>query len=681
MLVFDQLKKNDPQLRVVAAAVLCGLLVLLAGLWWVQVVSARDYQANLETQSYRTVRVPAVRGKILDRDGTVLAENQPTYNLSLYLEGLRRPFDKAYFEGVTRAQADLRRQAADLEKQLHRKLTKEEKRRFVLGLKAKNLIRQQARCEVASNAVAQISERLQLAQPLPFNPTNFERHYETRLALPYPILTNLNATQIARLEEQSTTSMGVDLEVQSTRTYPLGTTAAHLLGYVKPNSDSKEGEDAFFSYRLPDFCGAVGIEAGYDKELRGTAGAKSVLVDNVGYHRTENIWSQAEPGKNVVLTIDARLQAAAEHALQAESGAATRGAAVVMDVNTGDVLAMVSSPTMNPNHAIQGYPPGERERLDDPKLRPQINRATQGMYAPGSIFKTIIGLAMLEAGMDPKQEYVVAANPNDPAHGVIYVGREKHPVKDTAPPGAFDLRRALKLSSNSYFIHAGIQIGIENIIRVGGRLHLSEKSDLNTWQDSRGAFPSLEHVRNGWYEGNTANLCIGQDPVLVTPLQMAVMTCALANGGKVLWPRLVDRIEPMDKTLGAQPEVFQSGRVRDELGVKPQSLAILREAMLADVEDSDGTGRAAATPGIRVCGKTGTAQLKNEHGTTVGHTTWFVSFAPYDKPRYAVVVMVERDKDVGAAGGANCAPVAGKIYAALLQREQMKRAGTLARGN
>jgi penicillin-binding protein 2 len=666
MLIFDQLKKDDPHLRLVAIAVLSGLGVLLAGLWWVQVVSARDYQANLETQSFRTVRIPAVRGKILDRNGVVLAESRPTYNVSLYLEELHKAFQAAYSGKARRAQAELKQNQKELEKKLHRKLTKEERRQFIFTLKAQTLLRQQARYEVASNVVLQVSQRLR--QPLWLNPTNFERHYETRLALPCPVLTNLNPAQIARFEEQSTSRTGVDLELQSTRYYPFETTAAHILGHLRRDDDSKEGEESFFSFRLPDYRGVIGIEYGFDKELRGTAGAKSVLVNNEGYSQTENTWSEAKPGDNVVTTIDLRLQQVAEQALKSVSGSATRGAAVVMEVHTGDILAMASSPAFNPNSFLPSLSPADGQRIAEQHA--EENRATIENYQPGSIFKTVVGLACLEAGLDPN---ATIDNP-----GYIDVGRYR--VHDLARPGTYDFHRALKMSSNTYFVDKGLHVaGISNIVKLAQRLHLGERTGLPTRQEVPGIFPSLKKVGANWQDGDTANMCIGQGPMAVTPIQMAVLASALANGGKVLWPRLVDRIETADSTVGAPPKSFPATRVRDELGVKASNLQIVRKAMLADVEE-DGTGRAAAVPGMSICGKTGTAQVKNEHNETIGETTWFLSFAPYDEPRYAVVVMVEMEARRGSGGG-TCGPVAKGIYIAIrdLERSALGKPQTLAK--
>jgi hypothetical protein len=173
MLIFDQLKKNDPQLRIIAVLLLCGLGVLVAGLWWVQIVSTRDYQAHLEMQSFRTVRIPAVRGKILDRNGIALAENRPTYNISLYLDELRKSFKAAGNQEVSRTRATLKQQAEEKQRQLKRKLNKEERKQFILSLNQQELLRRKARYEVASNVVAEISGRL--GQPLTLNPTNFQK--------------------------------------------------------------------------------------------------------------------------------------------------------------------------------------------------------------------------------------------------------------------------------------------------------------------------------------------------------------------------------------------------------------------------------------------------------------------------------------------------------------------------
>jgi len=613
------------------------------------------------------VRIPAVRGKILDINGAVLAENRPTYNVSLYLEELHESFDSAYLKELAETRGDLKRRLLEREKRAGRRLTQQERREFLLSPMQRASLRQKARYDVASNVVVQVSQRLQ--QPVFLNPTNFQRHYETRLVLPFPVATNLDTTNIARFEEQSAGPLGVDLEVQSTRVYPCGSLAAHIIGHLKRDDDSVEGEEAFFSYRLPDYRGLVGIEFGYDKELRGAAGAKSVLVNNLGYRQTENVWSPAEQGHNVVLTLDMSVQRAAERALQSAQVTYTgpvRGAVVVMDVHSGDILALASSPTLNPASFVLGWSAEEWQRIT--LLKAEKNRATQENYAPGSIFKTVVGLAALEAGLNPNEEIHVAENPAHPGYGYIVVhGR---PIKDLARPGDYNFRRALKLSCNSYFITNGLRVGPERIVKLGERLHFGERIGLPLNQETGGSFPSLKRITSGWTDGNTANMSIGQDPVLVTPLQVAVLMSAVANGGKVLKPRLVDRIEPQGPASGEKTTLFARGEVRNELGVSPLSIKILQEAMLADTEDPDGTGKHVRDheplPGLRICGKTGTAQIQDVNNRKTGQTTWFASFAPYSEPRWAVVVMIED----GKWGGETCSPVAGPIYAALLKREQ-----------
>ena len=519
-----------------------GLGVLLAGLWWVQVVSARDYQANLETQSFRTVRIPAVRGKILDRNGDG-AGGEPAH---LQRESVSGGIAQSLRARLTRrkpcrARAELKQKQNDLEKKLNRKLTKEERKQFIFTAEATGrCCGKRPATRSPATWSAQVSQRLR--QPLSLNPTNFERHYETRLALPCPVLTNLNPAQIALFEEQSTSPMGVDLEVQSTRCYPCETTAAHVLGHLRRDDDSKEGEEAFFSFRLPDYRGVVGIEYGYDKELRGTAGAKSVLVNNAGYRQTENVWSPAEPGANVVLTIDLRLQQAAERALQGANrpGHARRGRGHgrAHRRHPGDGLVADASTR---TRSFRSLSRAESERITE--LHAEKNRATQENYMPGSIFKTGGGHGRAGSRLESGGNHPRRAQ-SRPARQGLYSGRQSH-LHDLAAPGDYDFRRALKLSSNSYFITVGLRIGPEPIIRLGQRAAFGRaRRGCPPARMSPARSPACGASAPAGPTATPATSASAQDPVWVTPLQIAVLTAAIANGGEVLWPRLVDRIEP-----------------------------------------------------------------------------------------------------------------------------------------
>ena len=624
MLFFDQLKKSDPTLRTLAWGAFAGMATLLAGLWYVQVVSYRQHVENQKAQSYRTVRIPAIRGKILDTNGQPLAENRPTFNVNLYLDELRPLFKEEWKRSAPK-----------------RRL----KRAESIALQA------ETRYRVVSNIVRHLSMAVQ--QPAVLDYDKFTAHYTEQLALPLPIMTNLTPAQVARFQEQPSVLPGLDLDIQPTRVYPRGLSGAHMVGFLRRDDSSMKDEDAFFNFRLPDYKGQVGLEGAFDQALRGRAGVKSVLVNNLGYRQSETIWAPADPGKNLVLTIDLNLQSAAERALQSLPD--VRGAAVIMDPNNGDILALVSLPSYDPNLFLPRINRAHWDMLMDEDLKPTRSRATQENYQPGSVFKIVTALACLEAGLDPH------ATVSHPGH--IFIGRRR--IEDTAPAGEYDFRRAFIKSSNAYFITNGLKVGVERIVAIGQRLHFGEKTQLPTWQDNGGIFPSMRRVKIGWVEGETANLCIGQGEIAVTPLQIAVMISAIANGGKVFWPRLVARVEPQDILSGEATTVYPQGRVRDHLGVSARSLRIVREAMLADVDDPQGSGRLAAVPGMRICAKTGTAQIMDERNRVIDWTTWFASYAPYDNPRYTVIVTVES----GKSGGLTCAPIAQKIYQAIQQYE------------
>lgn len=664
MLIFDQLKKNDTQLQLLALLFCLGLGVLLGGLWWVQIVNASRHQESVETQAFRSVRIPAVRGRILDRSGLVLAENRPNYSINLYLEELSPAFRTEYQR--IRPRAIVTNDLPFWKDWMGFPTVATQ----YLRLKSDDQTRvfRTARYNAAAAVVGKIATVLQT--PVTLDYTNFSRHYDVQRALPYTVASNLSPVQLARFEERGINSLGADLDAQPLRAYPGGSTAAHVLGYVKSDDSSASNELAYFSYRMPDYRGVVGIEGGFDSQLRGVAGAKSVQVNSLGYRQSETIWEPAESGRNVVLTLDLRVQQAAEKSLEKFLGENARTAVVVMHVETGDVLAMASSPTFDPNCFIRKFNPAELARWRSEELGVQKNRATREHYQAGSIFKTIVALAALEKGLNPQEEFTVEEDRQRPGKGIYYVGRT--PIRDTAPPGKYDLSRALVRSSNSYFVAAGLRPGVfERVVELGARLHLGERIGLPLNQETAGNFPSITNQRD-WVPQFKAHICIGQGRMDVTPMQMAVMTCALANGGKVLKPRLVDRLESQDFAGIEPPEVFPKGVVRDHLGVSRRNLDIVRDAMLAETEDvaDHATGQKVRVEGLRICGKTGTAEREERRADgQKKNTVWFISYAPYERPQYAVVVMVED----GQSGGNTCAPIARDVYLAL---QQMNRTGT-----
>jgi penicillin-binding protein 2 len=646
MLVIDQVRRSDPRLRSLALLFFVGFAILLIGLWFVQIVSGRKYEDSQKVQAFRTVRLPAARGRILDRNGQVLVDNQPRFNINLYLEDIRAQFTYEYTNSL--------------------------KKEFVArhGRSPKSTERweleREARYRVVSNIVWQVSTAVS-PQPLILNQTVFEKLYREKRAVPMSIVTDLTPHQIALFFGKASALPGVQLEVEPYRFYPYGSLAAHALGYTRREEvlEEEEGEDGLFNYRtipVTEYHGVTGLEGGFDEELRGKAGIKAILVNNIGYRQSEETWIEPSPGKNLVLTLDLEIQKAAETAL-AMSGPDTRGAVVVLNVKNGDVLAMASAPAYDLNMFVRSreYSTNDWNRLNDEILRPQFNRALQGAYHPGSTIKMLVALTAFEAGVADLNTSVY--NP-----GFIKVG--SRPIKDNnAPIGEWAFMEAFKRSANTYFIDVGLKAGTERLVEMGRRFNLGDKTGVvQPSLESKGLFPEIgERTKEDgsrWTEFDTALLCIGQGEVIVTPLQMSLVTAAIANGGKLLRPRLVMQLEEQGST--ALPEVMPILQDERDINVKPEHLDWIRRAMLDDVQDQKvGTGKAAYIPGMGICGKTGTAQIRMPKGG-MDHVTWFVSFAPFDSPKYAVVVVVEG----GASGGGTCAPKAKEVYRAIQKIEQ-----------
>lgn len=651
MFIFDQLKRDDRQLRTISMIVATGMLVLLTGLWFVQIVRAKKFEKSSEKQSYRSVRVAPIRGRIFDRNGRVLAENQPRFAINVYLEELR---DQFYFEYTNQilpayiaAHPEVKKPAkVGLLQKLAAAvgLSEIKQTRIVIPLTTKNGLQQFASFVVVSNLTSQIGTILNTNVALDWK--KFQKHYVENRYVPFPIISNLDKKQVAIYAERLSDSQDVELDVQSVRKYPYGTRAAHLVGYCRA-TDPPDEEKQAYTYYVRDFEGMIGVEHAYDGILRGEPGTKWIVINSMRYRQREAHTDASEPGQNVYLTIDLNLQRAVEAAL-----GGYHAAAIVMDVNNGEVLAMASEPAFDPNMFVRGVSKAESEQLSDPIRMPEFNRATSGAYNPGSTFKIVTALACLESGLDPNKEIYLPG---------YFHSKSGHNIKDTAGAGDFDLKRAFYKSSNAYFITNGLRYaGARKLMEVAHRFHLGEKTDIGT-PEVRGDVPTPEQAVK-LPEGKLANFCIGQE-VTVTPIQMACFVSSIANGGKLFWPRIViDHRSPDEPfELAAQRE----GNLRDIVKINPRHLELLREAMRLDTENPEANAYGAFhnagkdALSFQVAGKTGTAEIKRPG--VKDKTTWFVSYAPVDRPKWAVVVMVES----GGSGGGTCAPVARNIYEAL----------------
>jgi penicillin-binding protein 2 len=660
MFIFDTFKREARRLRVVSVVMAAGFLALLAGLWFVQIVSGKEMRGKMEWQSLKTNAVPPVRGRILDRTATnVLAENQPRYNVVLYLEELRSQFEGEYTNHVL---PDYTNRLVAEYLRRHPGPAQPPPAAAKLPSGARPALRMEAKYNVVSNISSRVGLLLsQTAAPVALDPAQFRRFYTNYTYEPMLILTNLNPGQIAVFSEQLSGQPGIELDTQPVRFYPHKETAAHLLGYVQRTEES-----AGRRYLPAEYEGERGLEKAFDDLLHGEPGSDLVLVNNENYRQRQEVLSPNQYGWDLCLTLDLAVQQAAEKALA--KSATLRGAAVVMDVRSGDILAMASAPAFDPNEFVSGISLARAGQLDDPKLKPQVNRATFDAYPPGSTFKIITALAGLESGvLDPEAVYHSPPNPLKPTQGIFE--EEGYRIDDTAPPGDYNFERAFYHSSNAYFCHYGMKTGLRKLLEVAGRFHLGEKTGFATREEVAGAVPPPEQAGRKMPLNSAPYVAIGQE-ITVTPLQMTVLIAAIANGGAIFWPRLVTHA--VSPETGDVKELFPKARVRDQVRLDPRHLQIIRQAMLQDTEHPDATAykefhSANGTPDLpnfHVAGKTGTAEVKSPE-LDYKKVTWFASYGPYENPRYAVVVMVLD----GGSGGGTCAPVALEIYKTIVKQE------------
>jgi penicillin-binding protein 2 len=462
--------------------------------------------------------------------------------------------------------------------------------------------------------------------------------------LPVRVRRGLTLDDVAKVEEWKLELPGVIVEVEPQRTYPTSRFAAHLLGYVREANEEQLRQGR---YRRGDMVGQTGLERLLDEHLRGRDGGQSIEVDAMG--RPVRLVQQMEPhpGAQVVTTIDRRVQEAAEQALEGRAGAI-----VVMDPRNGDVLAMASAPAF-PIDRFTGTI--DRDAwlavVRDPE-HPMLNRALQTQYAPGSVFKIVVTAAGLQEG---------TLTPMDRVHcsGEFHLGAWTFKDWKEGGHGGVDLHRAMAQSCNVFFYQAGLKIGGAAIAKYARAFGFGSQTGVDLQAEKAGFLPQpkVRRGRQTWQAGDTVNMSIGQGALLVTPIQVARFMAAVANGG-VLWkPRLVQRVDrPEQGTVYSDP-----GRVQGHVELSPIVWAFLRDSLWSVVNDG-GTGAAARIPGLDIAGKTGTAQMiANSKASRGEDHAWFAAFAPANDPQVVVVVLVER----GGKGGQVAAPIARKIFNAI----------------
>ncbi|MGH7405051.1 MAG: penicillin-binding protein 2 [Candidatus Methylomirabilales bacterium] len=579
------------RIRRTTLLVTVALLLLLMRFWYLQILEGR-YYATLSIHNRLRLRlVEAPRGFILDRSGAVIVENRPSF--SVYVT----PADIPDVDEAARAIGAVLRQAPE-----------------------------------------EIAARIRAGQARP--------------AYPVLVAREVSEPTMVAIEERKMNLPGVSVRVQATRAYLDGDVAAHLLGYVSEVTQEQLYREEYRDFQSGETVGQTGVERLFDAFVRGINGREEIEVDARG--RLVRFLDRLEPqsGFNLVLTLDAKLQHAAEKAFVGK-----RGAVVAMHPQTGEILAWVSRPSYDPNLFAQRLSRESWEKLITDPAHPLQNRPLQAQYAPGSILKLVVMAAGLDTGaLTPGTTFACP--------GYFTLGAVTFDDWEKGGHGRQDLMQAVAHSCNVYFYQAALKTGIDAIARVAREFGLGQKTGIAAVGDeAAGLVPTPAWKRSvlgeSWYPGDTVITGIGQGMILVTPLQIVTMVAAIANGGTLHRPWMVKRVE----SWGGEVVAAYGPEPVRRVNLKPETLELLRQGMLGVVED--GTGKAARVRGVQVAGKTGTAQVVRKEARISGQTKdhgWFVAFAPYTDPEIAIVVIAEN----AGFGGVVAAPVARAVLEAAL---------------
>lgn len=629
--------KLDDTLRkiaVIAGVIAAAMLLLIGRMWYVQIIKGPAYKARIKGHSQLTVRLPAVRGEICDRNGTPLVENRASMEVEFYLPDIVRAW-----------------------KEEHGSVPKRRYWGLDHGMRA---LKEEADIvKIVNESIVPRLEKLGLAGD--YNTRKLQVHCRDNAEVPFVYRQDLDFETMARFSENNLDLPGVAVTLKPVRHYVYGALAPHLFGYVGVPKEIDKEEASRFNFYQPDIEGKAQIEEAYDDVLRGTPGTRFLQRNAHGVIDGETSRIEPKQGAKVCLTIDARIQQIVEKALRVVG----RGAAVVLDPNSGKILAMASVPSFDPNQFVPSISKADWEKLAKDQTDPLMNRAINA-YAPGSTFKLCTALAGLRAGVGGKEF--------DCSGGVQYGDKFMKcwvlTAKPQKPPhGHQDLSEAIKNSCNAYFFQYGNAAGIDQIDAVGGMLGLGKKTQLPLNNVASGILPGPQwlaqnYPREHWSPGHTANVSIGQGYVLATPLQMAMVAMAVANSGTVYQPRLVEKVVAQDGTVLNQDQVKVQADITKEGGFTAEQIEKVRKGMWKVVNADGGTASKARLKNYVVAGKTGTAQFWR--GREKDNHTWFLCFAPYDKPRYVVCVFVQGAK----SGGSVSAPIAAKILEQVFAMEE-----------
>ena len=587
------------KIRIFAILVVVSFLCLWMRIWYLQILKWQYLTGLSENNRVRMVTLPASRGMIKDRNGETLVSIRPAFNLYLTPE-------------------DARNLDSSLDKLAQRISLDREK------LKKK------------------ISQTKSFKEVL--------------------IKGDIPREEVAFVEENNMSLPGIRIRAEPLRNYVFNNLASHTLGYLGEISKASLERLKDPAYRQGDFVGKNGLENIYESLLRGKKGYKEVEVDVSGRELKTLRKLPPESGNNLILTLDVKIQEELEKLMTGTAEQNMNGSVVVMKVQTGEIIAITSKPSFDPNKFAAGISSQNWKALVTDEWHPLQNRSIHGQYPPGSTYKIVTALAGLGEGVIKPDTSIFC-----PGH--FKLGRGLYRCWKKSGHGFMNLHDALVQSCDVYFYTIGHRLGIDTIAKYAKRSGLGRPTRLGLSREKKGLVPTTQwkllNKNEPWQLGETISASIGQGFNLVTPIQQVILMAAVANGGILLKPYLVKRIEGPEGQI--QKEFFPE--IVGQIGVDPDHLEQVRKALRDVVNSARGTGKKSRLKNIIVSGKTGTAQvvrMKSNEELEKGEAipvkyrdhAWFVAFAPYEKPVLAVAIIVEH----GGHGGATAGPIAGKIF-------------------
>jgi penicillin-binding protein 2 len=629
------------RLYLLTALVLVGFGVLLNRLHEFQIERRTEFLNQVPGNRTVTIREPGIRGEITDRNGITLARNIRKYEVSFNLEEIRSAY-LAQHDGDPKIVRLMKKDGMDR--------SKEEK--DIVSI-------------VKDGEASTIGRLRQIGLAKNFKASDLRTHFLTHGGLiPYSYRTDLSYDQFSKIAEHNLALPGVYVSIRPQRKYPFNSLASHVLGYLKQweKGDVPESDTRRYNHYIGDEKGIAGVEASMDDVLRGPEGSKTIVKDEKG--RTLRMTDYTKPGvgAKVQLAIDAHKQYLLENVLRR----AGRAAGVIMDVNTGEVLAMASVPDYDPNAFIPSISADRwKGYRENKQLSPLTNRVISE-FAPGSTMKVATAISGAIKGLSGNSfsctGYVAYGNHNVGCW-IWNMHKGSH--------GTLSLSKALQQSCNPYFNKLANTMGWKAMVEGCQMVGFGKRTNVELPGEKTGILPGSR----AWRAANpsavmtpvlTAFLSIGQGDTMATPLQLCAMTACVANGGKYYQPRIVRKAVSEDGRV-VIPD--KSKLVVDliEAGIKPKDFELIRKGMWMAVNVPGGTAGKVRMPGMEVAAKTGTAQTTDNGKKS--NNSWVISFAPYENPKYAVCVLVQN----GGSGGGVCGPLVHLIYSGLFaQKEGLK---------